>query len=222
MSGIGNKAWGLVVACVMTLPAPASAQIGRALKERTARKLEQRKEAAETTLVRAADRAVDSTLEKTGRGVDSIVDHGAVAIDTALNRVEHAAQETGRRLAEHGKETSDPWAADLAAGRAVIHDITFKPNGVEPTNSSQATLRRLARALKAQQAAYLVEAHVEPSGDVNADLQLSQRRAGEIKSRLVAAGVPEARLFAVGQGSTRLSATGQSSLGARIEVARMQ
>ena len=207
---------------VLGVPAVASAQLGSIIKQRAQKKVTDRKQAAESTLVHATDKAVDSTLEKTGRAVDTVVSKGSVVMDTVINKTSSAVGSAGKAL--KGGGGSDHIAADLATGRAVVAGIKFTTGGTDPTSGSEGALRSLAKALMATQGPYLIEGHVDASGDPAADQTLSQARATAVKAKLVAAGVPEGRLFAMGFGSTR-PATGNSSTtsgNARIEVAKMQ
>jgi len=82
-------------------------------------------------------------------------------------------------------------------------------------------VRLIATALVAAGGAFLVEAHVAPSGDVVSDQLLTDRRAAAVRARLVAAGVPAGRLFAMGFGATRPAARLDSTTQSRIEISRM-
>ena len=212
----------LVIATV-GVPHAASAQLGSIIKQRAQKKVTDRKEAAESTLVHATDKAVDSTLEKTSRGVDTVVSKGSVVMDTVINKTSRGVSTAGKAIVGKGG-SSDHIAADLATGRVVVEGIKFTTGGTDPTSGSDGTIRSLAKALLATEGTYLVEGHVDASGDPGVDQTLSQGRAAAVKAKLVAAGVPEGRLFAMGFGSTR-PASGNSSTtsgNARIEVAKMQ
>jgi outer membrane protein OmpA-like peptidoglycan-associated protein len=106
----------------------------------------------------------------------------------------------------------------------VLPQLRFAGGSDTLESSALAHVRRLAKAMTANAGAYLIEAHVDASGDAAKDQALSDRRAATVKERLVLEGVPAGRLFAVGYGATRpidRAANGAKS-SARIEVARMQ
>ena len=82
-------------------------------------------------------------------------------------------------------------------------------------------LERLAKLLRERSGTFLIEAHVDDSGDAAANHALSELRSAVVKARLVAAGVAAERLFAMGLGATRPPTDAKGSW-ARIEVARMR
>jgi outer membrane protein OmpA-like peptidoglycan-associated protein len=116
---------------------------------------------------------------------------------------------------------SDKLAADLVAGRAVMPEIRFDGATDQLSAGSEAHIGHLAQTLKSQPGSFLIEVHVDASGDIVADKALSDRRATVIKSHLMTQGVPPERVFVMGLGAARPLTTPTSS-NARIEVARIQ
>lgn len=209
------------LAWAIGIPEIATAQVAKVIKEHAAKKVEQHKAAADSTIIHATDKAVDSTLVKSSRAVDTVVGFGGKIIDTSLNRVESAASTVGNKLTGGGA-AAKPFAADLAAGHAVIRTIEFAPNSDQPTAAAEGVLRQLASALGTVPGTFLIEVDADPSGDAAADLALTQRRATAVKSRLTAGGIPETRLFTVGYGSTHPAASTAPTSNARIELTKIQ
>jgi outer membrane protein OmpA-like peptidoglycan-associated protein len=111
--------------------------------------------------------------------------------------------------------------AALAAGRVVIRDLAFIAGSDTLMPSADAVIARVAKALIAARGAFLVEAHVVPSGDMVSDQLLTDRRAAAVRARLITAGVPATRLFAMGFGATRPAGGLDSRTQSRIEISRM-
>lgn len=199
-----------------SMPISADAQILRAIKERAKQKVEQR---AESTFVEKTSHLVDSTLEKTGRAVDTVVSRGAVAMDTVLNKTERAISDAAAAVGSGGSSAHDLRTA-LGDGRAVV-PLEFEPRSARLATSAEATLANLASAISDLGGAFLLEGHVEASGNSVHDKELSERRVAAVKERLVAAGIATGRLFAVGHGSSRPPESANNPT-ARIEIARMQ
>ena len=209
------------LAWALGTPNAATSQVTKAIKEHAAKKVEQHKAAADSTIIHATDKAVDSTLTKSSRAIDTVVGFGGKVIDTSLNRVESAAATVGKKLTG-GSNAANPFAADLATGHAVIRTIEFAPKSDQLTATGEDALRQLAGALSALTGTFLIEVDADPSGDAAADLALTQRRATAVKARLIAAGVPETRLFAVGYGSAHSGASASTSSNARVELTKIQ
>ena len=222
------RAWGIAAALVigaLLAPNVASGQgLGGALKARFQKKIDARRDSADTAIARAADKAMDSSLTKTGRAADTVINRTSNVLDTVMNRTESGVAGAGKALTGGGSGAPDPIATDLAAGRAVVNTIEFAPGTDTPSHNSEAVFKRMAKAIKATQGAILIEGHVEATGDAAADQALSLKRAAMVKSRLIAAGVPETRLFTMGFGSMRAAAAanGAAPVNSRIEIARMQ
>ena len=115
-------------------------------------------------------------------------------------------------------------AGELAAGRAVLRDLEFAAGSHRLEPSSRPRLKRLARAINATSGTYLIEAHVDDTGDAARDHALSERRELEVKALLILEGVPPERLVAVGYGAARPGSPPRGGAhprgDARIEVAR--
>jgi OOP family OmpA-OmpF porin len=198
-----------------------NAQLLKRIKEKvaehTAKKVTEHEAQAESTVVKGTDKATDSALTKSNRGLTGTMDRAAAALDTGLNRSERAI--TAMFV---GKSTSgDELLAQLSSGRVILREATFASASADLLPSADQILSRLATALNATTGAYLIEGHVDASGDAAADQRLSEARASAVKTRLASLGVPDSRLFAIGVGSARPVSAGSTS-NARVEVARMR
>jgi outer membrane protein OmpA-like peptidoglycan-associated protein len=192
-------------------------RIKERVAEHTAKKVAEHQAQAESTVVKGTDKATDSALTKSNHGLTGTMDRAGAALDTGLNRSERAIS---NMLA--GKSASpDELLAQLSSGRAVLPDPMFARASADLVASSDQILNRLATALNATTGAYLIEDHVDASGDAGADQRLSEARASALKARLVSLGVPDSRLFAIGVGSARPVSAGATS-NARVEVVRMR
>jgi outer membrane protein OmpA-like peptidoglycan-associated protein len=133
------------------------------------------------------------------------------------------AQVVNRSSRPRPDATTSRLAAGLAGGRLVLTELTFAAGSEQLDSGARPLVRRLAAAINASEGAYLIEGHVDDTGDRARDLALSQRRALEVKALLILEGVPPERLVAVGYGATSPPAgDGGAGQSARIEVARAQ
>ena len=202
-------------------PLRADAQVWKHIRDSVTRRADTHKKAVDSSLVHAAVGAADSTLAKTQRGAGAVLTKSGSLVDTALNRTERGVSSVFR-----GRDSaSERLKADVARGRAVVSGIVFAPSSAVLDSTAKKPLQVLAQAITAQApAAFLIEGHTDPSGDLAADQTLSEQRAAAVKTALVALGVPSAHLFSMGYGATRPLATssGAAPSSARIEVARMQ
>lgn len=200
-------------------PSQSQGQLLKRIKEKvaehTAKKVVEQQAQAESTVVKGTDKATDSALTKSNRGLNATMNLAGTVVDTGLNR-------SARALAAlvGGHDTPDQIRSELTAGRVVLREIAFATGGSDILASSEQTLKRLAAAINALPGPYLIEGHVDATGDVASDQRLSEARASAVKSRLTSLGVAENRLFTIGAGSGRPLPGGGNS--ARIEVARMQ
>ena len=214
----------LIMLLFAAAPCRADGQVWKKIKEAAKAKVEEQKAKTATHVVEAAGAVVDSGLNKSGRGVDSAVSKASTVADTAMNATERGVKGVVGGVANAFK--GDALQQDLANGRAVVPGIRFPAASDQLEPSSDGPIARLAKALLATTGSFLVEAHTTPGSDATADQALTDRRAGVVKARLVAAGVPAARLFSMGLGSTRPSAQattkGAAPRADRIEVSRIQ
>lgn len=104
------------------------------------------------------------------------------------------------------------FAADLAMGRLAIEGLRFL-DGDRLDPVSAASLRNVARALRAMSGAYLVSVHVGAQGEAQ---RTADTRAAVVRAALVAAGFEAGRLFSAGYGTT---GTGRTE---RIELLRVK
>ncbi|MCB2379328.1 OmpA family protein [Hymenobacter sp. BT635] len=111
-----------------------------------------------------------------------------------------------------------PTAGWLSADR-----VYFTPGKATLTRESQEQLRRLAAILKAfPQAQIKLASHAAPTGDEQANQQLSQQRARAAMYALSALGVARSRLLTAGYGTQALSATHASPTGLALNQLSMQ
>ena len=205
-----------------TVALPARAQLFKHIKdkiaEHTVQKIAEHGAKAESTVVNTAEKATDSALTKSSRGLDTTMSKAGSVADTGMNRTERGV----KALFSGNRGSRDQMNSNLVAGRGrVVIDDAFAPSSAQLGSNADETLRKLAAAMAATDGAFLIEGHVDATADVNADRQLSEDRAGAVKARLVALGISEGRLFAIGYGGTR-PIPGASHGSARIEIARMK
>ena len=209
-----------VAAAIMTLsatPARAEAQdLFKKIRDEAAKRVEQRKAKVDSAVMKTATSAVDSTLEKTGRGADAVVNRVGSVADTTISRTERGVRHVAAR-----DDGSAELAAGLAGGHLVVREIRFATGSDQLDESAGAPLARLAKALVATPGTFLIEDHTDAMDTPEAARSLSERRAASVKAHLVAAGVPAARLLAVGYGATRPATDGANG-NARIELTRAQ
>lgn len=215
-----------MVAFGATTSTPATTHgqdVWKKIREQTRQKIETRKARADSAAIERVGRTVDSTLAKSGRGVDTVVNRAAGLADAAVDKTANVVAAAGRALT--GGETEDErLAAALATGRTVLHGIRFEEATDSLTPDAEPHVARLARLLAIQPGTFVLEGHVDATGNDAADRELSQRRAAVLRARLVASGLPAERLFAMGLGATRptAGAAGAGERSARIEIARLQ
>ncbi len=89
---------------------------------------------------------------------------------------------------------------------AVALDVRFAVGSDQLTDGARDTVSRIGAALKSSQLSgyrFLVEGHTDSTGNPDANLDLSRRRAEAVKTFLVSnVGLPSDRLETVGKGST--------------------
>lgn len=216
---VARTATALALLAAAALPAQGQflKRIKDKIAEHTIQKIAEHGAKAESTVVNATDKATDSALTKTNRGLDTTVAKAGVVADTGLNRTERGV----KALFSANRGSREQMVASLAAReRAVIADSVFAPSSAQLLPAADETLRKLAAAMAATEGAFLIEGHVDATADANVDRQLSEDRAAAVKARLITLGIAEGRLFVMGYGGTRpLPGSAHS---ARIEIARMK
>jgi len=207
----------LILGAAVT-PRAADAQIWKTIKDHAKKKAAEKTTEAATRVVETSNGVVDSSLTKTGRGVDTLVNKAGTVADTAMNKTERGVSSVAKSLTGGGGG-GDKFKASLAAGRLVLTDLKFAPGDTAISADGGKTLDKVAKAILSTNVTYLVESHATDGADAATNQSLSEKRGAAIKARLVAAGVPTTRLFVMSYGATRPASSGSSN---RIEVAKMQ
>ena len=207
----------LILGAAVT-PRAADAQIWKTIKDHAKKKAAEKTTEAATRVVETSNGVVDSSLTKTGRGVDTLVNKAGNVADTAMNKTERGVGSVAKSLTGGGGG-GDKFKASLAAGRLVLTDLKFAPGDTAISADGGKTLDKVAKAILSTNVTYLVESHATDGADAATNQSLSEKRGAAIKARLVAAGVPTTRLFVMSYGATRPASSGSSN---RIEVAKMQ
>ena len=207
----------LILGAAMT-PRTADAQIWKTIKDHAKKKAVEKTTEAATRVVETSNGVVDSSLTKTGRGVDTLVNKAGSVADTAMNKTERGVSSAAKSLTGGGGG-GDKFKTSLAAGRLVLADLKFAPGSADISTDGGKTLDKVAKAILSTDVTYLVESHATDGADAAANQTLSEQRGTAVKARLVAAGVPATRLFVMSYGATRPAASGSSN---RIEIAKMQ
>lgn len=215
-SGVGLCA-ALVLGSAIT-PRAAEAQIWKTIKDHAKKKAAEKTAEAATRVVETSNGVVDSSLTKTGRGVDTLVNKAGTVADTAMNKTERGVSSVAKSLTGSGGG-GDKIKASLTAGRLVLADLKFAPGSAEVSTDGGKTLDKVAKAILSTDVTYLLESHATDGADAAANQSLSEKRGAAVKARLVAAGVPTTRLFVMSFGATRPATSGSSN---RIEIAKMQ
>ena len=207
----------LILGAAIT-PRAAEAQIWKTIKDHAKKKAAEKTTEAATRVVETSNGVVDSSLTKTGRGVDTLVNKAGNVADTAMNKTERGVSSVAKSLTGGGGG-GDKFKASLAAGRLILADLKFAPGSADVSTDGGKTLDKVAKAILSTDVTYLLESHATDGADAAANQSLSEKRGAAVKARLVVAGVPTTRLFVMSYGATRPAASGTSN---RIEIAKMQ
>ena len=211
----------LVGVLVLLGPRPAAGQFGviDRIRKEAADKAKAKKAQADSAMVARAGKTVDSTLEKTGRGVDTAVAKVGTVTDTVLNRGERGVKSIA---GAHRSDADAQIAADFADdGRVVLAGLRFSANGaIDP--ASRGRIRALAKLISQSTGSFLVEGNVAPGGGTAAEQSRSEAQAKAVKAALVEDGVDASRLFVLALGASRPSAAAGQGAAERVEVSRMQ
>lgn len=207
------------VATLTLAPRHAESQILQRIKQQAKSKVEQKKTDEENHVLATSGKAVDSSMAKTGRAADATVDKVGAIADTAMNKTEHGVSSAAHSLAGR-KGSDDAWIrTQLDSGRLVLAKLGFAPGAIVPDGDGRAVLAKVAKAIMATSATYLVESNVADGANAAANQALSEQRGAAVKQQLVGDGVPASRLFVMSYGSQRPAANGANT---RIEIAKMQ
>jgi OOP family OmpA-OmpF porin len=127
------------------------------------------------------------------------------------------------RLAESAPDFSQVISS---SGRYVTHGIHFDTDSDRLTPDSGPVMKMVADGLKRNPAMkLLIEGHTDSTGDAKHNLELSQKRAGAVKSTLAGQfGIEENRLAVAGLGATKPISTNDTPQGRadnrRVEFVR--
>jgi outer membrane protein OmpA-like peptidoglycan-associated protein len=176
---ISGHVFALLIATTAILPSDVDAQsVLRRVKAEAKKRVADRKQTKEDSIVVKAGDAVDSTVSRAERALTAAVD-------------------------PQSREARRTRAA-LADGRLILGNVAFVDGTAKLSPGSDEQLAHLAAALSDVRGTFLVESHVVPNANAKVAKALSDRRAAAVKAWLVAAGIPSQRLFTMGLGATRL------------------
>jgi outer membrane protein OmpA-like peptidoglycan-associated protein len=152
--------------------------------------------------------------------------------DVYLALLVHRGGQTRAALIETGAGngkaavTSEALLEQLkASGRAVLLGVAFEEGKAELKDGSGPSLDEAAKLLmQVPELALLVVGHTDAVGDVQANVELSKRRAGAVTEALVAKGISPARLTPQGAGPISPLASNDAEAGRarnrRIELVK--
>jgi outer membrane protein OmpA-like peptidoglycan-associated protein len=104
--------------------------------------------------------------------------------------------------------------SEPAPRRFAVDELSFPTGSAQVPAAAGTALDELAATLEANPDAKIrVEGFADSSGDPQANLALSQRRADAVRRELVGKGVPADRIEAVGMGSEAPGATAGGAAG---------
>lgn len=187
---------------------PAQAQLTKRIGEAAKERITERKQRTKDHVVQRATEPVDSAVERVAAPIDSLagqVGGGAAGAVSRLGREDAAAREAEElRLVE----------ALSTVGRAELTGIAFAPGSDRLQEDGGPGFAALVNVLAANPGAYLIEGWAPPT-EGGGRPSLGERRAAELKSSLVARGIPPGQLFAA-------AARGPLPQGAQLAIVRMQ
>lgn len=154
---------------------------------------------AQSVLWRLKDEARRRVTDRKQAKEDSIVARAGDAVDSTVSRAERAFTASVNPQSREARRTR----AALEEGRLVLEKVSFDAGSAALAAGSEAQLAQLAAALSEVSGTFLVEAHVAPNANSRSAKALSDKRAAVVKTWLVAAGIPAQRLFTIGVGSER-------------------
>ena len=133
------------------------------------------------------------------------------AFDSKLITKEEIAKITEKKPVTETKQKSvkiegkDLAVKELKVGEAyTINDILFATNSAELNRNSKFILRGFARFLKENKTITVaIQGHTDDVGDDAKNMELSDKRAQEVKKYLVSLGISDKRLSAKGFGETQ-------------------
>jgi len=194
----------LIALVAALLARPAEAQLFGQIKDMAKRKAAEATARTAGRVLDASGKAVDSTLEKGTRTLDTVVTQTSRAVGSGL-------------VATPAPASVDRLARQLAGGRVELPAVRFVAGSDKLDPSSVADVEMLAAALRATTGVFAIEVGLAPGPDAQL---LAMRRAADLQARLVAAGVEPVRLFATGVASTPQQSAGHAT--EQIAISRLR
>ena len=186
--------------------APAEAQLFGRFKEMAARKVAEATAERVAKATQAGLAAIDSTVDKGGRTLDSAVVRSGESLRATVR-----AESGGEVVQQPDSTNVGRIAGELAAGRLALDRLRFD-EGDRLDGQSTASLHAVARAMKGTSGGYVVKVRVSAASGAQ---QTADRRAAAIRLLLVGDGVEAERLYSAGTGTIGAAST-------RAEILRIK
>ena len=180
-----------------------------------------------TELVKSGAEATGSAIKSGAEATGDAIKSGAEATGDAIKSGADAVARVFKSISlPNGKkiEATDggfTWSInDYISGKAkgdgkfIFDDIYFKTGSDELTDASLRQLQNLANLMDAYPKVKIrLEGHTDNTGNAQGNLDLSKRRAGQVKTALAGMGVADARMNSVGRGQSQPMVTNDTEVG---------